>query len=132
MNVVIFSFVYQDTKNYLFYNFDICIFKCIKWIKGAISWERIALRHNERERILFVSKQAGKSRIAYLGVEWHAANCASTTKSGEMFIPPASKGKMFIPPASRDIMFIPPDTWLSAANYALPHNETFSTNWNMQ
>ena len=25
-------------------------------------------------------------------------------------------------------MFIPPDTWLPAANYALAHNATFSTN----
>ena len=35
----------------------------------------------------------GKSRIACLRVERHAANCASATQSGEMFIPPAPTGE---------------------------------------
>ena len=50
----------------------------------------------------------GKSRIACLCVERHALNCASASKSGEMFIPP--------------------ETWLPAVNYALARNATFSTN----
>ena len=37
-------------------------------------------------------------------------------------------GEMFIPPASTGEMFIPPDTSLTAANYALTRNATFSTN----
>ena len=37
---------------------------------------------------LFCVQTGGKSRIACLGVERHAANCASATKSGEMFILP--------------------------------------------
>ena len=46
----------------------------------------------------------------------------------KMFIPPTSTGEMFIPPASTGKMFIPPDTWLSAANYAIARNATFSIN----
>ena len=49
----------------------------------------------------------GKSRIACLCVERHAVNCASASKSGEMFIPPASTGKTFISPASTGKMFKP-------------------------
>ena len=63
-------------------------------------------------------QMGGKSRIACLRVERHAANCASATQSGEMFITPAPTGKMFIPP----------ETCLPAANYALARNATFSTN----
>ena len=70
----------------------------------------------------------GKSRIACLCVARHAVNCALASKSGEMFIPPASTGKMFIPPARTGKMFIPHKTWLPAANYALARNATFSTN----
>ena len=58
--------------------------------------------------IYYCVQTGKKSRIAWLRVEQHAANCASATQSGEMFMPP--------------------DTWLSAANYALVRNETFSTN----
>ena len=59
-------------------------------------------------RKFFCVQTGGKSRIACLRVEMHAANCASATQSGEMLIPP--------------------ETWLPAANYALAHNATFSTN----
>ena len=76
----------------------------------------------------FCVQTGGKSRIACLCVERHAVNCASASKSGEMFIPPASTGKMFILPASTGKMFIPHETWLPAANYALARNATFSTN----
>ena len=38
-------------------------------------------------------QMGGKSRIACLCVERHAVNCALASKSGEMFIPPASKGE---------------------------------------
>ena len=51
-------------------------------------------------------------------VERYAANCASATQWGEMFIPPASTGKISIPP----------DTWLPTANYALARNTAFPTN----
>ena len=39
---------------------------------------------------LFCVQTGRKSRIACLRVERHAANCASATQSGKMFIPPAS------------------------------------------
>ena len=67
---------------------------------------------------LFCVQTGGKSRTAYLRVERHADNGASATQSCEMAIPPALTGKIFIPP----------DTQLSAANYALARNATFSTN----
>ena len=57
---------------------------------------------------IFCVQTGGKSRIACLCVERHGVNCASASKSGEMFIPP--------------------ETWLPAANYALARNATFSTN----
>ena len=60
----------------------------------------------------------GKSRIACLRVERHAANCASATQSGAMFITPASMGKMFIP----SYILLP------AANYVLARITTFFTN----
>ena len=44
------------------------------------------------ENNIFCVQTGGKSRIACLCVERHAVNCASASKSGEMFIPPASKG----------------------------------------
>ena len=45
-----------------------------------------------RENKCFCVQMGGKSRIACSCVERHAVNCASASKSGEMFIPPASKG----------------------------------------
>ena len=60
-----------------------------------------------KKKNIFV-QTGGKSRIASMRVEWHAANCASVTESGKMFIPP--------------------DTSLSVANYALARNANFSTN----
>ena len=41
---------------------------------------------------IFCVQTGGKSRIACLCVERHTVNSASASKSGEMFIPPASKG----------------------------------------
>ena len=43
-----------------------------------------------RHVIYYGVQTGGKSRIACLRVERHAANCASATQSGEMFIPAAS------------------------------------------
>ena len=46
-------------------------------------------------RMVFCIQTGGKTRIACLRVERHAANCVSASQSSEMFIPSASTGETF-------------------------------------
>ena len=62
-------------------------------LEGVLRYETTEFLSNFIKEIKFFCVQTGgKSRIACLCVERHAVNCASASKSGEMFIPPASKG----------------------------------------
>ena len=72
----------------------------------------------------YICVQAGgKSRIACLRVEWHAAIAPRRRNRAKSSYRPLQRAKVFIPPASTSKMFI-----LPAANYALARNATFSTN----